>query len=379
MMSPDIVSARNDLLFGADGAQYIDLAAANGSALLGQTHPDIGAAIKDQIDRLWIIGNIPTSVFADARAAVERRFPANFQLAGFYSTGMEAAEYALRVARVSSGKPGVAGFQNSMHGKSLATATLTWNNNDGVAVSNWHRLAFLPAVSEDQALAELAQALGTGTVGAVLVEPLLGSAGGYHASPAFYARVQALTREHGALLVWDEILTGFHRTGAAFRFLELELNPDVVLIGKGVGNGFPVSGVLVDRAHPLTPQMLPGSTYSNNPLACRAVSATLQAMAHIDMRAGALAVGAAVREHLAWLHDSQASLRGLGALWVVELPAGAAVAPLVRDLLEAGVFVSFAGRQLRIMPALTITPEHLHRACAAIARLVKIHLARSAP
>ena len=379
MNFPIIVSGLNDILVAADGKRYIDLVSANGAALLGHAHPGIGAAIAAQLGELWLIGNLPTPVYLDAKHEVEHLFPQNFQLSGFYSTGMEAAEFALRVARTITGKNGVAGFENSMHGKSLATASLTWNNGDGLHIPGWHRLPFLPRLGEDDILAEVARTLAMQPVGALLVESLLGSAGGHMASPEFYRALAGLAREHGTLLVWDEILTGFHRTGHAFRFLELGVTPDVVLIGKACGNGFPVSGVVVARQHAPSQRMLPGSTYANNPLACTAVGATLRHMGALDMGARAAAVAQVVREHLGWLDESPIALRGQGALWVVELPASADLGALVQGLFDDGVCVGHSGRQFRIMPAATIEPAHLEQACAVIsARLRQLEPGRPA-
>src|SRR5439155_1457275 len=117
------------------------------------------------------------------------------------------------------------------------------------------------------------------------LEPLLGSRGGYIPLRPFAEQVSSLCAERGSLLIVDEIFTGFFRTGSPFLHRELGLTPDIVLIGKAMGNGFPVSGVVVDRRHPIAGSMLPGSTFAGNPLAASAVLATLREMRAHDMPA----------------------------------------------------------------------------------------------
>jgi acetylornithine/succinyldiaminopimelate/putrescine aminotransferase len=287
MNKPCIVRAVNDLLLAEDGRQYIDLFTAHGTAWLGHANPAIAADIAAQLDRVWLTGGLETPASRAAAGAIEAWFPASHGLAALYSTGMEAAEFAIRVARIATGRTGMLGFERSMHGKSLATAYLGWDNRDGVQLPGFRRLPFPGRASEADVLAQLAATLAGARVGGVFVEPLQGSGGGHLASPGFYREVARLAREHGALLVFDELLTGFHRTGPAFLFEEFGLAPDVVLIGKALGNGFPVSAVIVDRSVALRREMLPGSTFSGNALACAAIKCDAAA----DARAGSAREG----------------------------------------------------------------------------------------
>lgn len=220
-------------------------------------------------------------------------FPASQGLCALCSTGMEAAEFALRLARVVTSRCGVVGFSRCMHGKSLATAYLGWDNGDGLDLHFLHRLPFVPQISEDQLLTRLEGVLRQGQVSAVFIEPLQGN-GGHRASPPFYREVSRLCRENGALLVFDEILSGFYRTGDPFFFSGLEVMPDVILIGKAMGNGFPVSGVVADKHSPLRREMLAGSTFAANPLAA-AVLATLRQLPSLDLPARAARIEQTIR------------------------------------------------------------------------------------
>jgi acetylornithine/succinyldiaminopimelate/putrescine aminotransferase len=140
-----------------------------------------------------------------------------------------------------------------------------------------------------------------------------------------------------------------------------------VLVGKALGNGFPVSAVIADRAHAVVDAMLPGSTYAGNPLAAAAVAATLGEMGALDLPAKVAAIERTVRAALEPLASLGVALRGRGALWIVEPPAGVDVEALVVAVYRAGVAVGFAGRYLRVLPPATIEAARLDQACRTLA------------
>lgn len=169
-----------------------------------------------------------------------------------------------------------------------------------------------------------------------------------------------------ALTVFDEILTGFHRTGMAFLFCELCTMPDIVLIGKAMGNGFPVSGVVVRRDIAITPGMLPGSTFAGNPLAAAAVTGTLKQMKRLDLPGMVAAIEQIIVENLTEVRDLGIALRGQGAMWIMELAESMDAEAIVANIYRRGAFVSFAGRFIRILPAATIRADNLANACRTV-------------
>lgn len=360
-----IVRASNDLLFAADERPYVDLLCGFGSVFLGHCDPAIRAAVEEQLRSVWTTARLETSAASDAKKLVEAFFPQTHHLAGLYSTGMEAAEFALRVARVATGRPGVIGFERSTHGKSMAMAYLGWHN-DQVFLPEFHRLPFLPAETEEKILHALAAKLSTRSIGAVFVEPVHGSGEGHRASPSFYRELQSLCGEYGSLCLFDEILTGFHRTGAAFCFEALGLMPDLVLIGKAMGNGFPVSGVVANKGLPIDGRTLPGSTFSGNPLAASAVAATLTQMQSLDVPKRVVRIEQVVTEELGSLAQLGITLRGQGALWILQFPPPMSVPRVVAGIRERGVVVAPAGSCIRLLPPATISADHLSASCAAI-------------
>ena len=236
--------------------------------------------MRSQLDRVWITSTFRTPVYREAKDRVEALFPPGYRVACFYSTGMEAAEFAMRVARVATGRSGIIGFERAMHGKSLGTASLGWPN-PLVALSDHHRLPYLAQLGEEEILAGVERLLATRRIAAVFNEPLAGSGGGYLATPAFARGLADLCQQYGTLLVIDEIFTGLYRTGDVFLHRSLGIEPDILLTGKTMGNGFPVSAVVVRESYPIEGAMLPNSTYSDNALAASAVVATLQEMSRL--------------------------------------------------------------------------------------------------
>ena len=370
-----IVRGANELLYAADGERYIDLFTGSGTVLLGHAHPAIAAAIGEQLNRVWNTGLLRTPFRDEATAAIESFFAPSYHLAALYSTGMEAAEFAIRVARVATGRPGVVGFDRSMHGKSMATASLGWANAL-VALPDVHRLPAAPEATEEEILALLEDALAPSTIAAVFLEPLKGSAGGHVASAPFAQQVARLCQARGTMLVVDEIFTGFHRTGAAFLHERWGITPDLVLIGKAMGNGFPVSGVVAQRRIPIVGAMLPNSTFAGNALAAAAVAATLREMRRMDLPAAVRAIERSITLALEPLRRAGIGVHGSGALWVLELPA-AALHLAAEEILERRVLVSTTDRYLRLLPPATIGADHLDEALTIVCEAVSEVSARS--
>lgn len=364
-----IVAAQDDLLYTSDGRELIDLFNAHGTAWLGHRRAEVQDALARQMDQVWITGGLPTPAVQAMRERVARFLPPGLVLASLASTGMEANEQALRVARVHTGRNGALGLAGAMHGKSLATATLGWDNGDGLALPGFRRVAAGPDVDEARTLEAIDAAVRGGEVAALYIEPVHGTSFGWEASPSFYLAVRALATRHGVLLVYDEILTGCHRTGTAWRCQAHGVEPDVLVFGKALGNGFPVAAIAVRESLPVVPRMLLGSTYSNNALAAAAVDATLACIGRLDAPARVAAIEATVLRHLGWAAEGgQPRLRGRGALWVIRMDTPEQALGCAASMLAAGVCVGLHGCQIRLLPALTILPERLEWACAQVAR-----------
>jgi 4-aminobutyrate aminotransferase-like enzyme len=199
----------------ADGRKLLDLAMGFGSVFLGHAHPAVTASVQRQVAGLWNCSRIATPGQARIDALLSELLPRGMRPAGLYSTGMEAAEFAMRVAATHTGRDGFAGFARSMHGKSAMTASLCWPNAP-IRPRTQHLLPFVAEASEPEILDGLVRLLRTQSVAALFIEPIQGSNGAHQASDDFYRKALAACREHGTLCVFDEILTGLYRSGTAF-------------------------------------------------------------------------------------------------------------------------------------------------------------------
>lgn len=364
-----IARAHNDLLVATDGRKYIDLFTGCGTVFLGHGNAAITEALHRQVDSVWSTGAVRTPQRANASKAIESFFPSDYALGGLYSTGMEAAEFALRVARVATQRHTVVGFAGCMHGKSLATAALGWENDFG-SLPDVVRLPYVSEDAESNVLDSLGRTLEGSDVAAVFVEPFQGSSGGHMASKDFFRNLAGMCRLHGTLLVVDEILTGFHRTGPRFLFEHVGIAPDIVLAGKALGNGFPVSAVVVRRQHAIRPAMLPGSTYADNPLASAALVATLNQMRDTDIERSVAAIDAIFGEIFGPLGERGVQVRGMGAIRILEVPPDRVDDVVVR-IIEDGVMVAPTAAYVRLLPPATILPERLRTACHIVRRAVE--------
>lgn len=353
-------------VYTPDGRALIDLELGFGSAFLGHAHPAVTAALQAQAGRLMSCGRHPTPATQRVQALLAARLPAGMRPAGLYSTGMEVAEFAMRIAAVHTGRREFVGFARSMHGKSAMTAALCWENAplhpDGL-----HVLPFVADAAEADILQALEDRLRGRRVAAVFIEPIQGTHAAHEASTAFYAQALALCRAHGSLCVFDETLTGLYRTGTAFYADRLPQGPDILMFAKSLGNGFPVASLALAEPVQVPAAALPFSTFSGNAMALAAVEATLQAMDALPMTALVDTIGAQMAELRPRLQASGVVLRGRGALWSLAFDQAATAARAAEAVVAQGLLVSSGGAAIRVLPSATLPPELLATACDALA------------
>jgi len=377
MLPLRVTSGRNDLVFTTDGEVFIDLISSTGAVFLGHANEAINSHVVDQLGRISCSWTSVMDVQDRCKEAVARHIDENLSLYSLYSSGMEAAEAAMRIACHETKRSGIIGFSNNHHGKSVATQNITGVDRDLPLIDSFRRLPFLPDLSEHEIVGKLEAALAPGETAALFVEPMQGRGGGHMATADFYRELQRLCRSSGTLVVCDEIFTGFHRTGPCFLHPALGIEPDIVLIGKAVSNGFPAAGVLLRPGldyHPKDFRL--SSTFSDNPLACAAVLGTVAEMErigiddrvdHIERSLRTLAVGP----------STQLRLRGAACFLELETERGAT---FVHDyLLEHKVLVLRRGTTVGLWPPATITDEHLAQVVCLTSEALAAALEGAAP
>jgi 4-aminobutyrate aminotransferase/(S)-3-amino-2-methylpropionate transaminase len=320
-----------------DGREYLDFVAGIGTLNLGHRHPRIVAAIRDQVDRFThtCFQVVQYPGYVEVAERLNRLVPGSApKKTLLLSTGAEAAENAIKIARNATGRPAVIAFRYGYHGRTLLALTLTgkvapYRQNFGpYAPEVYHARYPFPLHGDDTASAltslhELFEtAVAPNRVAAIVVEPVLGEGGFVPAPPEFLRALREIADQHGILLVVDEIQTGFGRTGTMLAIEHAGVVPDIVLLAKSLAGGLPLSAVVgrADVMDSVDPGGL-GGTFAGNPLACAAALATLDVFEEEDILARAQAVGRGVRsalDKLARTHAEVAEVRGLGAMLAVE-------------------------------------------------------------
>lgn len=372
-MNISVERGQNDIIIDSAGKQYVDLFSGVGSVWLGHANTHIVEAIAAQLKKISVVGVLPSSIQQKARDVVESFFPESHYLYGLYSTGMESAEFAIRVAMAITGKKGLLSFENNMHGKSIMSASLGWDNDDGVSFDNLFRFPFVNQKNEEEILLEVESVLSQNEIAVVFVEPIQGVGGGYHGSNGFYNKLYKLCQKHNTLLLFDEILTGFYRAGTPFYFSRLDFVPDIVLIGKGMGNGFPVSGVVVNRKFvPIEYGFNLTSTFSWNQVACAAVIATLEQIREQRPEEKVSFIEKAIVESLGGIDGIEMRIKG--AMCILETKSEEEVVRIVKDAFSEGIHVNYRGKFLRLLPALTIGEDRLVKALEKLKTIIERNL-----
>ncbi len=392
--------ARGANVRDADGNVFVDLTAAFGVALLGHGNADVQAAVEEQGRHLVHgMGDVhPPAV----KVRLLERLVEVLQGAGFHdrgecrvilgSSGSEAVEAALKTAHLATGRPGVLAFRGGYHGLTLGALSATAREyfrapfRDRMRPEQvaWGTFPVRPD-QVDEALGEVEAWLSNGlpggsAVGAIVVEPVQARGGVRVPAPGFGPGLTALAREHGVVLVADEIYTGLGRCGSVLASHLTGLEPDLVCLGKVLGGGLPLSACVGSRAvmdaWPASPgEALHTSTFLGHPLACAAGVAVLDRVEH-GLGATAAELGGRLQ---AWLATALAGVagvrdvRGRGLLIGIELHPGGGVEAAV-EALGQGVLVLPAGDQgevVELSPPVCLTRDQERAALEVVTRSVR--------
>jgi 4-aminobutyrate aminotransferase / (S)-3-amino-2-methylpropionate transaminase / 5-aminovalerate transaminase len=384
--------AQGSRIWDVDGREYLDFVAGIGVVNVGHNHPAVLDAARRQLDAF--VHTCFQVVMYEPYVELGRRLaalvPAMAPAKTFFATtGAEAVENAVKIARAATGRSAIIAFHGGFHGRTLMGMTLT-------GMSDPYRQTFGPFAPEvyhapypyeyrgwsaERALDALQQLFTTevpaNRVAAILIEPELGDGGFVPAPAAYMQRLREIATRHGIMLIVDEIQSGFGRTGKMFAFEHAGIVPDLVTVAKGLANGFPLSGV-VGRAAVMDapdPGGL-GGTYGGNPVACAAALAVLDVLRDEDLlnRAARLGgiLGAGLAE-LATRHDCIGDVRGLGTMKAIEIvtdreaktPDANRTTAILHEARDRGLLVIRCGTHrnaVRLLPPLVTTDAEAHRA-----------------
>ena len=332
--------AKNAEIWSEEGKRYIDFAAGIAVVNTGHQHPKVVAAIEEQLKAFSHVcfqvtpyeNYVRLAERLNAIAPVES--PAKTML---ISTGAEAVENAVKVARVFTGRPGIVSFSGGFHGRTLMGMALTgkvvpYKKGYGPFPADVYNVAFpntYHGVSSEQSLDALKALFkytaDPSSIAAVIIEPVQGEGGFYVAPFDFLRSLRALCDEHGILLIADEIQTGFARTGKMFGLEYSGIKADVVTLAKGLAGGLPLAAITgrADIMDASNPGGL-GGTYAGNPVACAAAHAVLDAIEEEKLCERAIAIGKIILDRCNEIKSRSnlncvGDVRGLGAMCAIEL------------------------------------------------------------
>jgi acetylornithine/N-succinyldiaminopimelate aminotransferase len=362
-------------LFDSAGRRYLDGVSGIAVTNLGHAHPRVTAALQAQAGRLLHCSNLYRIEGQEALGA-RLTAAAGMQRVFFSNSGAEANEAAIKLARLHAHqrgieRPQIVVLEGAFHGRTLATLSATGNRKIQVGFEPLVS-GFLRAPREDlDALQRIA--VGNPDVAAVLLEPVQGESGVHPLQRDYLEAVATLCREHGWLLMFDEVQCGNGRTGSHFYHQQLGVTPDILTTAKGLANGVPIGACMARGA--VAETFAPGhhgSTYGGNPLACAAAGAVLDALTEdalmaraaplsrliLDSFAGALGDRAAVREQ-----------RSAGLMIGIELDRDCG--ELTARALDAGLLINVtAGNTIRLLPPLVMSDAEAQELGAGLATVV---------
>jgi 4-aminobutyrate aminotransferase len=334
--------AQGPFVYGTDGNRYIDFTCGIGVTNTGHSHPKVVAAAQAQLGKI-MHSQINLLFHQPMLDLVEELLPiVPAALHGFFfsNSGAEAVEASIKLARQATKRTNIITFTGSFHGRTVGTMSLT-NSNPiyrigyqplmaGVFVAPFpyaYRYGWEPEATTEFCLRELRHLLATQTApsetAAILIEPVLGEGGYVPPTPGFLEGVQQIAREHGILLIVDEVQSGFGRTGKWFGFQHYgtaaqPLEPDIIVMAKGIASGLPLSGI---AARPELMAKWPtgshGGTYGGNAVSCAAAVATIRAMRDEKMIENAATMGDGLQGRLRQLQEEYPQIgdvRGLGLM-----------------------------------------------------------------
>ena len=329
--------AENAEIWDVEGKRYIDFAGGIGVLNTGHRHPRVMAAVADQLQKFThtCFQVMPYAGYVELAEKLNAITPGRFaKRTSFFSTGAEAIENAIKIARAATGRSGVIAFSGAFHGRTMMAMALTgkvgpYKAGFGPFPPEVYHAPFpieLHGVSVEETLRALTTLIKADIdpqrVAAVIIEPIQGEGGFYVAPPELIRALRALCDEHGMLLIVDEIQTGFARTGKMFAIEHYGVEPDIIVTAKSLAGGFPLSAVTGrEEVMNAAPPGGLGGTYAGNPVAVAAALSVLDVIRDEGLVERAGRLGEALRTLLTRLRGEVreiADVRGLGAMIGVE-------------------------------------------------------------
>ena len=365
----EISSAKGIYLNDINGKQYVDLISGISVSNIGHCHPEVVEAIKKQAEtymHLMVYGEYVQSPQVQLAKALSEVLPENLDTVYFVNSGAEATEGALKLAKRFTGRSELISFKNAYHGSTHGALSVMGSE----AFKNSFR-PLLPGVKTMEFNEEADLQYITHKTACVLIEPIQGEAGIIAAGLSFLQKLRARCTETGTLLIFDEIQTGFGRTGSLFAFEAYGVIPDMLLLAKGMGGGMPIGSFISSHniMNALTHNPVLGhiSTFGGHPVCCAAALANLQVITQNKLHLRAKEIEVILKQKLK--NPKIKELRVCGALAAIDFGDESTNMQTIGKCIEAGIITDwflFNTQSMRLSPPLIISDEELIKACTVI-------------
>ena len=363
-----LVRGEGATVWDSDGRSYIDCTAGIGVAGLGHNHPVVVNALSAQATRLITCHEL---FYNDARAELLQRLnavtPPELDRFFFCNSGTEANEGALKFARLSTGRREIVAMMRGYHGKTMGALSATWDPK--------YREPFEPLVPDFRFIPydnlQAADEAVSDTTAAVIVEVVQGEGGVRPGSTPFFQKLREICTARGALLIVDEVQTGFCRTGRMFAFEHHAIVPDILTLAKSVAGGLPMGVIAFGGSVKNLTKLIHTTTFGGNPLVCAVARDVVDYMVSERLAERAAALGEHFAVALKKIESPRIrNIRGLGLMIGIELkePAG----PFAQKLMDQGVLVLLAGTTvLRFLPPLVIERDQIDTVVETLAGVLQ--------
>ncbi|MHA1607581.1 MAG: aspartate aminotransferase family protein [Candidatus Freyarchaeota archaeon] len=365
-----IVKGSGAIVWDENGREYIDCVGGHGVCVVGHCHPKVVEAIREQAERLI---TCPGIFYNDARAELVEKLvkiaPKGLNRVFLCNSGAEAVECAIKLARKYTGKKGIIATVKGFHGRTMGALSATWEAK--------YRKPFEPLVPGFTHVpfgdAEAVRAAINNETAAVLVEPIQGE-GGVNVPPREYLKeLREICDEKGVLLIFDEVQTGFGRTGEMFACMHWNVVPDVMTVAKAIAGGVPMGATLAREDVMLSlKETEHASTFGGNPLACAAANAAIDVIVEERLPERARKLGGILKEDLDEMKESSKLIRmvrGLGLMIGVELRLRCR--EYVFKAMERGILLLTSGLNvIRLLPPLVIEEEQVRRVSQVLSEVL---------
>lgn len=348
------VRAQGCHVWDSEGSEYLDLYGGHAVISIGHSHPHYVKAVQEQVEKIGFYSNSVLNSLQQKLAdklGEQSGYP-DYSLF-LCNSGAEANENALKLASFHTGKKRVIAFHGAFHGRTSGAVAVTENPAIQAPFNKGHEVTFVPLNNIDVVEAEIRE----GDVSAVIIEGIQGVAGIFTPETLFLQQLVSLCNQNNVILILDEIQSGYGRSGQFFAHQSAGIRPDLITMAKGMGNGFPIGGVLISPQFEAKKGML-GTTFGGNHLACAAAIAVLDVLKKESLVKNAEEMGNYLQLELSGINDIT-EIRGRGLMLGIEfLPEFATVRN--RLLFESRIFTGGAKNNvMRLLPPLSISKEDI--------------------